>query len=145
MRCATRSFIAAATITSVVAATPLVAQDYSADKPPPAAPAVEIPLTPEEKTQLAAVDIRLAAVEALLPKIEDPSFKRSTLTAIADLKKRRAGLEKRFDPALYEALMHQVIGRYQVVALWLQPPRVPAPAESGQQKAQPDATSGDRS
>jgi hypothetical protein len=108
---------------------PLGAQDYPADKPPPPRSTVAVPLTREEKAQLSAVDIRLAAVEALVPKIGDPAYKSAMVSAIADLRRRRIALEKKFDPAGYETLMQQVIGRYQVVALWLQPPQVPAPAE----------------
>ena len=120
---------AGAIIAAAILATPLGAQDYLANKPPPSAPTLEIPLTPQEKAQLVAVDIRLAAVEALVSKIDDPAFKSSSVSAIADIKKRRAALEKKFDPAGYEALMHLVIGRYQVIALWLKPPRIPGPAE----------------
>ena len=106
------------------------AQDYLENKPAPAIPTVAVPLTAEEKAQLAAVDARLAALEALLPKIDEASFKATVVSAIADIRKRRAALEKKFDPASYETLMHTVIGRYQVVALWLKPPRIPAPATS---------------
>jgi hypothetical protein len=120
---------AGAMIAAAMLATPLGAQDYLANKPPPSAPTLEIPLTPQEKAQLAAVDIRLAAVEALVSKIDDPAFKSSTVSAIADIKKRRAAIEKKFDPAGYETLMHLVIGRYQIVALWLEPPRIPGPAQ----------------
>ena len=120
---------AGAMIAAAILATPLGAQDYLASKPPPSAPTLEVPLTPQEKAQLAAIDIRLAAVETLVSKIDDPAFKGSSVSAIADIKKRRAALEKKFDPAGYETLMHLVIGRYQVVALWLKPPRLPEPAE----------------
>jgi hypothetical protein len=110
-----------------VGMTHLPAQDYGNNKPPPT-PAVSVPLTPEQKTQLEAIDVRIAGVEGLLPKIDDEKYKTSIVSAIADLKRRRKALEKNFDPMTYESLMQQVIGRYQVVALWLKPPRVPAPA-----------------
>lgn len=112
----------------VVLSTPLFAQDYGNNKPRAEA-ATAVPLTPEQKTLLEAVDIRIGGIEALLPRLDDEKFKASTLAAIADLKKRRTSLGRNFDQGLYEALMHQVIGRYQVVQLWLKPPRVPAPAE----------------
>jgi hypothetical protein len=105
----------------------LVAQDYSSDKPPPV-PEISIPLTAEEQAALRAVDVRIAGVEALIAKIDDPAYKASVISAVEDLKRRRAALAKKFDPGLYEALMHAVISRYQVVALWLTPPRLPPPA-----------------
>jgi hypothetical protein len=86
-------------------------------------------LTPEQKTALAAVDVRLAAVEALAAKIDDADYKTEVEKQIEDLKKRRLALEKNFDPALYETLMHSVISRYQVTALWLKPPPLPPPDE----------------
>jgi hypothetical protein len=61
-------------------------------------------------------------------RIDDAAYKASVNSSIVDLKKRRAALEKKFDPASYETLMHNVIGRYQVIALWLTPPRTPPPA-----------------
>src|SRR5688572_1321038 len=86
----------------------LVAQEYGTDKPPPT-PAVSIPLTSEQKAALQAVDVRIAGVESLAGEIDDPAYKASVVTAVADLKKRRAAIEKNFDPGLYEALMHSVI------------------------------------
>ena len=112
------------------AASTLVAQDYGEGKTPPA-PAVSVPLTAEQKTALRAVDVRIAGVESLVAKIDDPVQKAANVTAVADLKKRRAAMEKNFDPELYEALMHSVISRYQTVALWLTPPRVPGSATAG--------------
>jgi hypothetical protein len=120
----------------------LHAQDYGNDKPPPI-PEVAVPLTPEEKTLLAAVDVRLAAVERIAEKVDDPAYKSSVNAAIADLKKRRAALEKKFDPASYETLMHNVIGRYQVIALWLTPPRTLPPASQANAAAgKPEAKPG---
>jgi hypothetical protein len=127
---------AGAIIAAAMLLTPLGAQDSVDGKRPPPAPSAEIPLTPGEKAQLASVDIRLAAVEALVAKIDDPNFRSSTVSALADLKKRRAALGKKFDSAGFETLMHQVIGRYQVVALWLQPPRIPAPADEPEARAE---------
>jgi hypothetical protein len=100
-----------------------VAQDYTTDKPAAKAPPVAIPLTAEQKSALRAVDVRLAGVEALLAKVDDPVYRAKEAKAVADMKKRRAGLEKNFDPMTYETLMHSVISRYQVIALWLTPPR----------------------
>jgi hypothetical protein len=113
---------------AMVIFTPLLAQDYG-NKKPPTEPAVSIPLTAEQKTALDAIDIRIGGVESLAAKIDDEKFKASTAATIADLKRRRATLAKKFDQMTYEALMHLVIGRYQVVALWLTPPRVPEPAK----------------
>ena len=84
-------------------------------------------LTPEQKAALAAVDVRLAGVVALAAKIDDPNYKAEVARQIEDLKKRRLAIEKNFDPGLYEVLMHSVISRYQVIALWLKPPPLPAP------------------
>jgi hypothetical protein len=70
----------------------------------------------------------LAGVEALAAKIDDPVYKAEVLRQIEDLKKRRLAIEKNFDPGLYEVLMHSVISRYQVIALWLKPAPLPAPA-----------------
>ena len=107
------------------------AQDYAFEKSAAPKATVTIPLTPEEKALLANLDVRIGAVEALMEKIDEPAFKKSVVSALADIKKRRAALEKKFDPASYETLMHLVIGRYQVISLWLKPPRVPAPASTG--------------
>src|SRR5262245_29867833 len=86
-------------------------------------------LTPEQKTALAAVDVRLAGVETLAAKIVDPDYKADVARQIEDLKKTRLAIEKNFDSGRYEALMHSVISRYQVIALWLKtsplPPREP--------------------
>jgi hypothetical protein len=79
-------------------------------------------LTSEQKTALSAVDVRLAGVEALAAKIDDPGYRAEVARQIEDLKKRRLAIEKSFDSGLYEALMHSVISRYQVLALWLKPP-----------------------
>ena len=117
----------AALFALVVSATALCGQDYSTDKPAPA-PTITVPLTPEQKTALQAVDIRIAGVEALAAKVEDPAYRENCSSAIRDLKRRRVSLEKNFEPGLYEALMHSVISRYQVIALWLTPPRL-APRE----------------
>jgi hypothetical protein len=84
-------------------------------------------LTPEQKAALAAVDVRLAGVVALAAKIDDPNYKAEVARQIEDLKKRRLAIEKNFDPGLYEVLMHSVISRYQVIALWLKPAPLPAP------------------
>lgn len=65
---------------------------------------------------------------ALLAKVDDPTYRAKEASAVADMKKRRAGLEKNFDPMTYESLMHSVISRYQVIAPWLTPPRLPGPA-----------------
>ena len=86
-------------------------------------------LTPEQKTALAAVDVRLAGVEVLAAKIDDSDYKADVARQIDDLKKRRLALEKNFDPGLYETLMHSVISRYQVIALWLKPPPLPTQDE----------------
>ena len=104
-----------------------VAQDYGTDKPPPTTPEISIPLTAEQKVALHAVEVRLDAVEALAEKIDDPAYKAATIAAIADLKRRARALGKNFDSGLYESLMHSVISRYQIVALWLAPARLPAP------------------
>lgn len=99
------------------------AQDHVTDKPAAKAPPVAIPLTAEQKAALRAVDVRIGGVEALLAKVDDPVYRAKEVKAVADMKKRRAGLEKNFDPMTYETLMHSVISRYQVIALWLTPPR----------------------
>ena len=103
-----------------------LAQDYGNDKPPPE-PKVSVPPTDEQKTALRAIDVRLAGVEQIAAKIDDPSYKATTDSAIADLKRRRKSLEKNFEPALSESLMHSVISRYQIIALWLTPARLPPP------------------
>jgi len=116
----------------------LPGQDYATEKPPPVSEVV-IPLTSEEQTALAAVDVRIAGVEAIAAKIEDPAYKASTLASIVDLKRRRASLGKKFDPGLYETLMHSVISRYQIVALWLKPPLLPPSAAKSTAAATPPA------
>ena len=84
-------------------------------------------LTPEQKIVLAAVDARIVGVEAIIAKVDDPEYKEDILSQLADLKKRRLELEKNFDQGLYEVLMHSVISRYQVIALWLKAPALPPP------------------
>jgi hypothetical protein len=107
-----------------VSGTAAFGQDYTTDKPAKAPPAITVPLTPEQKTALQAVDVRIAGVEALAAKVDDPAYRENCDSAIRDLKRRRVALEKNFEPGLYEALMHSVISRYQVIALWLTPPRL---------------------
>ena len=104
----------------------LVAAEIPA-KPEPAAVA-PVTLTGDQKTALAAVDARLKGVEAIIAKVDDPDYKIECVKSLEDLTKRKVALEKNFDQGLHEALMHSVISRYQVVALWLTPPRVPLPA-----------------
>ncbi len=101
------------------------AQDYTVDKPAESARSSAVPLTPEQQAALEAIDIRVGAVEALAAKIDDPAYKGAVLSAVKDFRKRRAALAKSFDQGLYEALMHSVISRYQIVALWLKPPALP--------------------
>ncbi len=84
-------------------------------------------LTAEQKSALAAVDVRLAAVEAIAAKIDDPGYQSEVARQIEDLKKTRLAVEKDFDQGRYEALMHSVISRYQVIALWLKSPALPPP------------------
>src|SRR5688572_13794282 len=79
-------------------------------------------LTPEQRTALAAVDVRLGALDDLAAKIDDADYQADVVKQIEELKNRRLALEKNFDPALYETLMHSVISRYQVAALWLRSP-----------------------
>ena len=85
-------------------------------------------LTPEQATALAAIDMRLAGVEKLAQRIDDAGYRSEVGRQIEDLKERRRKLEEEFDPSLYESLMHSVISRYQVIALWLKPPPLPPPA-----------------
>ena len=99
------------------------AQVPAADKPAAKPPPVALPLTDEQQAALRAVDVRIKGVEALIEKIDDPAYRAKETRAVADMKKRRLGLEKNFDPMTYETLMHSVIGRYQLIALWLTPPR----------------------
>ena len=106
-----------------------VAQDTTTDKPAAKAPPVELPLTDEQKAALRAVDVRIGGIEALLGKVDDLVYRAKEAKAVADMKKRRAGLEKNFDPMTYETLMHSVISRYQVIALWLTPPRDKPPVK----------------
>jgi len=84
-------------------------------------------LTAEQKAALAALDVRLAAVETLATKIDDPAYKSEVARQFEDLKRSRLKIEKDFDPAAYEALMHSVISRYQIIALWLKSPPLPPP------------------
>jgi hypothetical protein len=87
-------------------------------------------LSPEQKAALAAIDIRLAGVETIAAKIDDPRYKAEVARQIDDLKNTRLGLEKNFDAGRYEALMHSVISRYQVIALWLKAPALPPPEQN---------------
>jgi hypothetical protein len=111
-----------------LAASSAFTQDYATEKPAAKAPPVVRPLTDEQKAALRAVDVRLAGLESLLAKVDDPTYRAREARAVADMKKRRAALEKNFDPMTYDSLMHSVISRYQVIALWLTPPRLPGPA-----------------
>lgn len=118
----------------LTAAAALVAgRCLAADKPAekPAQSEVEAvippPLTDEQKTALAAIDARMIGVEDIAKKIDDADYKQEVAEQIADLKKRRLALEKNYDQGLSEALMHSVISRYQIIALWLKPPALPPP------------------
>ena len=106
-----------------------VAQDTTTDKSAAKASPVELPLTDDQKAALRAVDVRIGGIEALLGKVDDLVYRAKEAKAVADMKKRRAGLEKNFDPMTYETLMHSVISRYQVIALWLTPPRDKPPVK----------------
>jgi N-acyl-D-amino-acid deacylase len=66
-------------------------------------------------------------VEKIAASIDDASYQAEVARQIDELKKSRLAIEKDFDQARYEALMHSVISRYQVVALWLKSPPLPAP------------------
>ena len=90
-------------------------------------PAANNALTAEQNAALAAIDIRLSALLAVAAKIDDSDYMAEVARQIQDLKDRRRALEKNFDQALYEALMHSVISRYQVAGLWLKAPPLPAP------------------
>jgi hypothetical protein len=84
-------------------------------------------LTAEQKAALNALNTRLAAVKTLAAKIDDSAYKAEVARQIDELNRSRAKIERNFDQAAYEALMHSVISRYQVVALWL---KSPAPSPS---------------
>ena len=84
-------------------------------------------LTPDQKMALAAVDVRMAGVETLAAKIDDPNYRAEVARQIEDLKKSRLAIEKNFDQGRYEVLMQSVISRYQVIALWLKAPPLPPP------------------
>jgi hypothetical protein len=90
--------------------------------------AAQSTLTPEQKAALAVIDARLAGVESLAGKIDDPGYKAEVARQIEDLQKSRRALAKDFDPGRYETLMHSVISRYQTIGLWLKEPALPAPA-----------------
>src|SRR5262245_7009417 len=94
-------------------------------------PAGEKPAPPpsrEQETVFRALDIRVAGVEALVARIDDPTYKASMIAVIEDFKKRRDDLKKNFDQVQFDALMHNVNRNYQIVSLWLKPPRTPAPS-----------------
>jgi hypothetical protein len=131
-----RSFLAVLALAFVTST--ISAQDYGTEKPAKA-PAISIPLTPEQKTALQAIDARMAGIEALIAKIDDAGYKAASVGAMTDLKRRRVALEKNFETGLYESLMHSVISRYQIIALWLTPARLPGPA------AKPGATGENKS
>jgi hypothetical protein len=112
----------------------VLAFSFTAAEPPPGqvladelAAATGSSLTAEQKTALAAVEVRLAAVERLAAKIDDADYKAEVTRQIEELQKTRLALEINFDQGRYEALMHSVISRYQVIALWLKTPPLPPP------------------
>jgi hypothetical protein len=111
---------------SLVAAEPEKKSEKAAKPEAPAA--APTPLTEEQKNALAAIDSRMVGLEAIVAKVDDVDYKDDCLKAVADLKKRRKALETNYDQGLTEALMHSLISRYQIVALWLTPPRLPPPA-----------------
>src|SRR4051812_11230609 len=84
-------------------------------------------LTAEQRAAVAALDVRLGAVEKIAASIDDASYNAEVARQIDELKKSRVAIEKDFDQGRYETLMHSVISRYQVVALWLKSPLLPAP------------------
>ena len=84
-------------------------------------------LTAEQKAALKALDVRLDAAEGIAAQVDDADYRTEAVRQIKELKDRRGALEKSFDQASYEALMHSVISRYQVIALWLKEPPLPPP------------------
>lgn len=90
------------------------------------------PPSREQESVFRALDIRVAGVEALVARIDDPAYKASMVTVVEDFKKRRDDLRKNFDQVQFDALMHNVNRNYQIVSLWLKSPRTPAP--SGEKK-----------
>jgi hypothetical protein len=91
------------------------------------------PLSRERESGFRALDIRVAGVEALVARIDDPAYKASMVAVVEDFKKRREDLKKNFDQIQFDALMHNVNRNYQIVSLWLKSPRTPA--QSGEKKS----------
>lgn len=126
-------------VTLALCALAMHAQEYGADK---TAAASAVPITPEQKESLAALDVRIGAVEGQLAKIDDAEYRSAVGKAVADYRKRRAALGKGFDQGLCESLMLTVVSRYQTVALWLTPPRVvPRAAKPGETTDDPGKNS----
>jgi len=122
MRKVNHPVVLVALLTIGLAAIALAARNVLAEEPP----VVDgNSLTAEQKTALAAVAARLVAVEALAAKIDDPAYKADVARQIAELKKNQLAIERNFDQGAYDALMHSVISRYQVIGLWFKAPSVP--------------------
>ena len=76
-------------------------------------------LTPEQKTALAAVDARLAGVEAIAAKIDDPDYKAEVARQIEDLKKTPAGDREEFRSGPLrgaDAFRHQPLSGHRTLA-----------------------------
>ncbi len=123
-------------VLALLGATPLFsAQPTLTEAPAP------VPLTAEQKSAIAALDVRLRGVEALIQKVNDPKYRAELDGAIKDFHQRRDAMAKNFDQGLYDNLMHAIISRYQIVALWLKPPLVPsADGKKADAKAAPTAS-----
>lgn len=86
-------------------------------------------ITPEQESALRAIDGRIDALAELGARVEDTAYRTATVAAVEDFRRRRRALAREYDAGLYEALMHAVISRYQVVSLWLTPARELPPAD----------------
>jgi hypothetical protein len=108
----------------------------------PARQPIATALTAEQVAGFRVLDIRLAGLESVAAKIGDPDYRTSIEATIADFKKLRDKLKSNFEQAQFDTLNHNVNRHYQIVSLWLKPPRYRAPPEkdaapaSGEKKTQ---------
>jgi hypothetical protein len=112
---------ALAVLLAVVA--PLNSADHAKPLPAAASPIVE--LTTDQKAAIEALDVMLAAYDALVAKIGDPDYRTSTAKLVDGLKGRRDALRRNFDSGAYNDLKLDLFQEYQRTAIWLMPPNTP--------------------
>jgi C-terminal processing protease CtpA/Prc len=89
-------------------------------EPVPAVPAA-VPVTPQQKTALEALDRAIARFDALLARDDDARHQMAERTVLDGFKKRRDALRTAFDQSKYDDLRTELNLEYQRLAAWVGP------------------------